>query len=514
MNNRDIQAAWSYHDATKHSWQSIHSDHHYMDFANQPVPFKIYSDLEPIPLPRDHPQSEVGALSAISTGNVQPKADCVPDLRTLASIFHYTAGITKRAAYPGGEMLFRAAACTGALYHIELYLVCGDLPGVEAGVYHFGVHDFSLRKLRGGDHRSRLVDASGREPAISAAPAVLICTGTYWRNAWKYRSRTYRHCYWDSGTILANLLAISTAHAVPTRVVGGFVDESVNALLGLDTQREVALSLVPLGYTASSSSGPPPKAPELDLNTEPLSRTEVDYPAIRAMHVASSLENEEEVVEWRGRTPITMLPEHSGRIFPLRPHGDGETSDESTQRVILRRGSSRQFVHQPITFIQLSNILQRATRGVPADFLDPEGATLNDVYLIVHAVDDLPPGSYVFHRDTNALEMLAEGDFRQVAGFLGLQQSLPADASVDVFFLADLKSILDRYGNRGYRAAQLEAGIMGGKMYLGAYAQRLGASGLTFFDDEVTDFFSPHAEGKSVMFLVALGRPARRQRRP
>ena len=48
-------------------------------------------------------------------------------------------------------------------------------------------------------------------------------------------------------------------------------------------------------------------------------------------------------------------------------------------------------------------------------------------------------------------------------------------------------------------------------MYLSAYAQRLGASGLTFFDDDVTNFFSPHAEGLAVMFLVALGVPARRR---
>ena len=47
-------------------------------------------------------------------------------------------------------------------------------------------------------------------------------------------------------------------------------------------------------------------------------------------------------------------------------------------------------------------------------------------------------------------------------------------------------------------------------MYLAAYAQRLGASGLTFYDDGVTQFFSPHAEGKSVMFLVAVGKRARR----
>jgi hypothetical protein len=82
---------------------------------------------------------------------------------------------------------------------------------------------------------------------------------------------------------------------------------------------------------------------------------------------------------------------------------------------------------------------------------------------------------------------------------------------VAVFFLADLQAVLQQFGNRGYRAAQLEAGIIGGKLYLAAYTLMLGATGLTFYDDEVTAFFSPHAEGKSVMFLVALGRPAKRR---
>ncbi len=154
-------------------------------------------------------------------------------------------------------------------------------------------------------------------------------------------------------------------------------------------------------------------------------------------------------------------------------------------------------------------MLDRATRGVPADFLDPQGAQLNHLYLIVHAVDGLAPGAYVFHRSLGVLECLKPGNFRADAGYLGLGQQLPADAAVDIFFLADLRPILQRFGNRGYRAAQLEAGILGGKLYLGAYAQRLGATGLTFFDDDVVRFFSPHAEGKSAIFLVAVGHSAK-----
>jgi hypothetical protein len=107
------------------------------------------------------------------------------------------------------------------------------------------------------------------------------------------------------------------------------------------------------------------------------------------------------------------------------------------------------------------------------------------------------------------LERLKQGDFRNQAGYLGLEQQLPADAAVDVFFLSDLRPIFDRFGNRGYRAVQLEGGILGGKLYLAAYAQRLGATGLTFYDDDVTRFFSPHAEGKSAIFLLAVGKSAK-----
>jgi hypothetical protein len=64
-------------------------------------------------------------------------------------------------------------------------------------------------------------------------------------------------------------------------------------------------------------------------------------------------------------------------------------------------------------------------------------------------------------------------------------------------------------GARGYRAAQLEAGIVGGKVYLGTYAHRFGATGLTFYDDEVERFFSPDADGKSCVLVVAVGHSSR-----
>jgi SagB-type dehydrogenase family enzyme len=510
--NRDSEVAWNYHNATKHSYASIRTNPHGLDFANQPLPFKIYPALEPSRLPGEMRQTEVAALSAIAA-SASARSGAAPDLDAVAQLLYLSAGITRHRKYPGGEIYFRAAACTGALYEVELYLVCGDLVNFPAGVYHFAPAEFGLRKLRAGDYRGVLLEATGGEPAIANAPLSIVCTCTYWRNAWKYQARTYRHFGWDNGTLLANLLAVGSALGLPAKVVCGFVDEAVNNLLDIDTQREVAFSMVALGDATGSSLEVPPPAPEISplcLETVPLSRHEVDYPLMREIHAASSLHSSEEVASWGGSTPPVSFPPPTGPVVQLRALSDAEMPCDPVEQVILRRGSSRQFARTPITLVQLSTMLERATRGVSADFLDPMGSQLNDLYLIVHAVDGLDSGAYVFHRNRGLLECLKRGDFRDQAGYLGLEQQLPADAAVDIFFLADLRPILVRFGNRGYRAVQLEAGVVGGKLYLAAYAQRLGATGLTFYDDEVTRFFSPHAEGKSAIFLVAVGNSAKR----
>lgn len=509
--NRDLTAAWSYHNSTKHSLESIRNNPHFLDWENQPLAFKIYTDVERIPLPQEVLAIATPTLQALAALTQESQQDCVPDVKTLATLLYFSAGITKRRAYPGGEIYFRAAACTGALYHIDLYLVCGDLAELPAGVYHFGPHDFALRCLRKGDYRGVLTHASGHLSAVQHTPATLVCTSTYWRNAWKYQARTYRHCFWDTGTLLANFFATAAALSIPTRLVASFIDAEVNQLLDLDTEREVSLALLPCGYSPVEVSPSILPSPPLHLQTAPLSKTEVDYPAIRAIHAASSLMTESEIEEWRRPSPLRSEPEPTGPLFPLQPLPDAEAPLSSLDHVIRHRGSARVFAREPISFPQLSTILVSATRGVPADFLTPTGVSLTNLYLIVNSVDGLPSGTYVFHRSRNALELLREGEMRREAGYLGLGQQLPADASVNIFCLTDLTPVLDRFGNRGYRAAQLEAAIIGGKCYLAAYAQGLGATGLTFFDDDVTEFFSPHAAGKSVMFLTAVGKPARKK---
>ena len=496
MSNRDIEAAQAYHAATKLS---------YINLGTKPPLYKSYASAPTVSLPTDFSLPEMPTLDAVATVHRPGRPSL--DLASISGLLYFSAGLVKKTVFPSvGEVHFRAAASAGALYPAEIYLVCGDIPGLEAGVYHFSPVDFALRQLRKGDHRGELSAAAGGEQSIGDSPVTLICTAIFWRSAWKYRARSYRYCFWDTGTVLANVLAASAAETLSARVVTGFVDESVNRLLGIDGEKEGSICLVPIGCDDGPEPPPSPLAPMAVADDEETGRPagEIDYPEVRDVHAMSQLSSEAEVTAWRGVLPSSPPLGH-GVFHPLELAEESDAISTNLGEVILGRSSTRRFARESIPFPHLSTILARSTRGVPADFLGPGGESLLDIYLIANDVDSLPPGSYFFHRQRQGLETLGQGDFRAEAGHLCFEQALGADASAVLFLMADLGPVLGRYGNRGYRAAQLEAGIVGGKVYLGVYSLGLGATGLTFYDDDVSEFFAPHSAGKSVLFVVALG---------
>jgi SagB-type dehydrogenase family enzyme len=494
--------AREYHDRTTHSPASVRTSGHTLEWDIKPFPFKVYTDLEAIPLPRELDPLGVDTLSALAAP--APAAASL-GLSQLTAVLYYAAGVTKKKTYPGGgEVLFRAAASTGALYQTEVYVAVGEVLGLEAGLYHFCPGDFALRRLRAGDVRAALA-AAAADDALARRPATIVLTAIYWRNTWKYQARAYRHLFWDSGTMLANVLAVSDGLGQAPRVLTGFVDLELDRLLGLDPTREAPLELIALGPEAAAAPADAALEP-IEHATLPLSSSEVDYPLLREMHAASSLATAAAVGAWRQGVRRDATPPAGGELVALPPPRD--RAGRGLGETIQRRGSTREFGGAALTAEELATTLWAATRSF--DGGAPGG--LVDLYLIVNAVEGVASGAYFYRPATHALETLATGEFRNRSAHLCLEQPLGGDAAAVIYFLARLDLITRAFGDRGYRLANLEAGLAGGRAYLAAYAQGFGASGLTFYDGHVVEFFSPHAAGKDAIFVTALGRSGVRGR--
>ena len=211
----------------------------------------------------------------------------------------------------------------------------------------------------------------------------------------------------------------------------------------------------------------------------------IEYPEAHALHVASNLASAEEVERYRA-------------------DGGWENARLGIpDEVFRRRGSIREFSREPIAYEELAAILAGAMAPIPLD-VPPS----NEFRLIANAVEGLEPGAYRVE-PPDRFQRLRSGNLRRQAGYLVLEQYLGALAAATMFAMVDLDEVLERHGNRGYRAAQLEAGIRVGRVYLGAFARGLGATASTFYDDDVTAFLAPE-EGLSPMLAVAVGRRERR----
>src|SRR5712664_1446750 len=361
MAGNDFSSALTYHEATKHSEVSVGASAHYLDWDNKPAQFKEYKNLPSIALPRDFPHPKENSVEAIKneTKAIGPKQ---VDIGVLSELLFFSAGLTRKMRFGKALHYMRAASATGALYPIELYVISGRIPGLEAGVYHFNPLHFSLVKLREGDYRASLNDAGS--PDSLSAPFTLAFTSLAWRNAWKYEARSYRHWFWDSGVIVANLLATSNSAGLVSKVLLGFVDSEVDRLLGLEAKKEATVALVAFG-TGHNESGlrMHRPIPSLALETNPLSSEEVDYPIIWETNEASQLRSQPETEGWRkslgsseGTTPTTTP------AIPLR--GSNEDSSPRLDEVILLRGSTRKFAHEPISFNHLSTIIQSSATKI------------------------------------------------------------------------------------------------------------------------------------------------------
>src|SRR5436190_5259585 len=308
--------------------------------------YKRYDDTLPrIELPRELPATTASTVDVLA-GTAEVAATEL-DLRHLSRVLHLSAGVARTSARPWGTYLFRAAGSAGGRFPMEVYVAVPEDGHVPAGVHWYHPEDHALVRV-------------GPPPA-GDAPAVVV-TGVPWRTGWRYRERGYRHAYWDSGTMLSQLLAAADSAGVAVGLYSRFPDESVAMLVGADRVHEWPVAVVALGR-GSPALQPTGAAVVGRVDAAPL-----EFPLATAAQRAGE---------------IDALGAAWDRGAPVAVDARGAAPVEA---VILSRGSQR--LMDPARSLpgsMLSTAMSAAMRGIAVAH-----------WVAVHRVDGVSPGLYAW----------------------------------------------------------------------------------------------------------------------
>jgi hypothetical protein len=395
------------------------------DVERLPWFYKRYgSDLPRVALPRNLPATEASTVEVLAGTAKVPAAEL--DLAQLARVLFLASGVVRTTTRPYAVWLFRAAGSAGARFPIELYVAVPDGGVLPAGVHWYDPEAHELVEIG---------------PSPGSGTVTVVSTGVPWRTGWRYRERGFRHVYWDSGTMLSQLLAAAASAGIDAELYTRFPDRQVTELVGADGVHEWPVAVVALG------GGPPALEPGGAAVAGEVDADPVEFPLETEAQRAG---DRDELGEPWSRGPAVDVP--------LRDSPPVET-------VVLTRSSQRRM---------------DATRGLPGDLLRTAFATATRGIevphrVVVNDVEGFEPGIYRWP------ELARAGSFRKELYRVGLEQGLPRDAAFVVIGVADVSALDDR----AYREAQLAAGLVEGRLHLLAYALGASASGMTFLDSDV-----------------------------
>lgn len=215
--------------------------------VGRPELYKSYPDSITVSLPMFEPERLMTLDQILSDRKSIRKFQARPlSLGQLSYLLWASDGIQRSER--GYE--FRTAPSAGALYPIETYIVANDVADLEPGVYHYGLREHALERIRSGDHREQIAAAALGQTTCAKAPAVFAWTAIFARATCKYGQRAYRYIYLDAGHIAENLALAAVSLGLGTCQIGALFDDEINKLLGVDGVEESVVYMSVVGVPA------------------------------------------------------------------------------------------------------------------------------------------------------------------------------------------------------------------------------------------------------------------------
>ncbi len=147
----------------------------------------------------------------------------------------------------------RTAPSSGALYPIEVYAVVHRVDGIEPGVYHYAYREHALDVVRVGDFRAQVVDQAIAQEFLGECGVVLFLTMILQRMRPKYQDRSYRYGLLEAGHLGENAYLAATSMGLGACGVGAFMDDAINAMLGVDGVEEAVVYMLAAGRVSEAA---------------------------------------------------------------------------------------------------------------------------------------------------------------------------------------------------------------------------------------------------------------------
>ncbi|MCI0427051.1 MAG: SagB/ThcOx family dehydrogenase [Nitrospiraceae bacterium] len=551
-----------YHVQTKHHFNRYARALGYLDWANQPDPFRRFEGASLISLPLLPPDED--PISPAYDAIYQPGAvTCQPvNVRSLSRFFEFALALSAWKKAGESEWALRSNPSSGNLHPTEGYLVLPQIEGLDLkpGLYHYvpKEHGLELRAEFPAEQIARLL------APFPPAAFLFGLTSVHWREAWKYGERAFRYCNHDAGHAIGTARIAAATLGWNMVLLDGLSQNTTEMLLGthrtddfqdVEPEHPDCLAVVwPVEDVRREALGVRGGQGDIPLFLDP---DVVKDLAKCTWHGKANCLSRDHGVHWDiideaaeaswkmhdENTTISLsisFAQNTLHPLPLTPHG------LLAGQIIRRRRSAVSFDGKTsisaATFFRMMQLVMprsdrpQLERPMPWDVWPYEPAI--HLMLFVHRVDGLKPGLYFLVRDRQKVSFvqqsmnleltwtpapdcpedlplywLLEGDAKKLAAQVSCHQDIAGDSAFSFGMLAEFEGRLREEGAWWYPRLFWESGLLGQMLYLEAEAAGVRATGIgCFFDDPVHEIVAVKGLSLQSLYHFTIGGPVEDRR--
>ena len=514
-----------YHEQTKHHYHRYARSAGFMDWANQPNPFRCYEGVTAVRLPLLQ-KDPAGEHLALYERSRSVSRDFTSE--TIGAFLELSLGLSAWKSIPGNSWALRMNPSSGNLHPTEGYLILPALPGVIAGVFHYNSYLHAL------EPRAELPETLWPQikQHLHSDGFLVALSSIFWREAWKYGERAFRYCQHDVGHALAALSFSANLLGWKVTWLNAVSDEEIGRLMGFDqTQWPEFESEHPelLCFVHRSGEQGIPR----DLSREIVS----EFSGLRFQGWPNRLSRDHvdwEIISRVAEATATPKHEEAALTVPVRPrpfYAPPTQCGIPAAQIIRQRRSAVAF--DGVSSITKDQFCAMLDKTLPRDGSAPFdlGLTVSCVHLLlfVHRVTGLEPGLYFLlraerdlpalqqkcHRhflwrpvvETLSLYLLQTGDFQSTAASVSCGQAIAGESAFSLGMIARFREEVETAPYR-YRQLFWETGMIGQVLYLEAEAAGVRATGIgCFFDDPVHELMGLPDDAFQSLYHFTVGSP-------